>query len=80
MQTRKIDLTTTSISLQELLSIVREGREILLVEGDEPLARLTPAEHGGQARVLGLHANLGPAWTSDDFNAALPAEFWLGEE
>jgi hypothetical protein len=31
-------------------------------------------------RVLGLHAHLGPAWTSDDFDAPLPDDFWLGEE
>jgi hypothetical protein len=29
-------------------------------------------------RVLGL--NKGEIWMSDDFNALLPDEFWLGEE
>ena len=28
-------------------------------------------------RVLGLHQDMG--WISDDFNAPLPDEFWLGE-
>lgn len=31
-------------------------------------------------RILGLHAHLGVAWMSDDFNDPLPDEFWLGEE
>jgi hypothetical protein len=31
-------------------------------------------------RILGLHAHLGEAWMSDDFDAELPDSFWLGEE
>ena len=30
-------------------------------------------------RVLGLHAHLGKAWMSDDFQDELPDSFWLGE-
>jgi len=30
-------------------------------------------------RILGLHAHLGKAWMSDDFQDELPDEFWLGE-
>jgi hypothetical protein len=32
-----------------------------------------------QPRVLGLHAHLGEAWMSDDFQDELPDSFWLGE-
>ncbi len=32
-----------------------------------------------KVRVLGLHAHLGKAWLSDDFNSELPDSFWLGE-
>lgn len=31
-------------------------------------------------RIAGLHAHLGPAWMSDDFNDPLPDSFWFGEE
>ncbi len=31
-------------------------------------------------RVLGLHAHLGEAWMSDDFDDELPDSFWFGEE
>ena len=27
-------------------------------------------------RILGLHAHLGKAWMSDDFDDELPDEFW----
>ncbi len=30
-------------------------------------------------RIIGLHAHLGKAWMSDDFDDELPDEFWLGE-
>lgn len=35
--------------------------------------------HEPKPRVIGLHAHLGKAWMSDDFNDELPDEFWLGE-
>lgn len=31
-------------------------------------------------RIAGLHAHLGKAWMSDDFNEPLPDSFWFGEE
>ncbi len=37
------------------------------------------AQLPSRARVLGLHAHLGKAWLSDDFNDELPDSFWLGE-
>jgi hypothetical protein len=37
------------------------------------------SQHPVKPRVLGLHAHLGKAWLSDDFNDELPDSFWLGE-
>ena len=37
-----------------------------------------PAGPLDQPRIQGL--NPGEAWMSDDFNAELPDEFWLGQE
>ena len=39
-----------------------------------------PPAEPGKPRIPGLHAHLGPTWTSDDFDEPLPDEFWLGEE
>ena len=36
-----------------------------------------PADEPLSPRVLGLHQ--GQGWISEDFNAPLPDEFWLGE-
>ncbi len=38
------------------------------------------SESTDKPRILGLHAHLGKAWMSDDFDDELPDEFWLGEE
>lgn len=36
----------------------------------------TPSPSPDTPRILGLHAHLGSAWMSDDFNAELPDDFW----
>ncbi len=73
-------MTTKTINIQEadfndLLALVREGTEVILMEGDTPLARLTPMEF--DQRTPDLHPG---GWISDDFTDPLPDEFWLGEE
>ena len=74
---RKIDIQSVFPTLQELLAAVKEGTEVLLTEGDIPLARLTPAE-SSSTRTAGLHK--GAIQMSDDFDAPLPDSFWLGDE
>lgn len=74
MLTKTVDVRTTQINLQELLSLVREGTEIVLTEGTTPLARLVPIALSATPRVAGLHN--GAIWTSEDFDEPLPEEFW----
>jgi antitoxin (DNA-binding transcriptional repressor) of toxin-antitoxin stability system len=74
MLTKTVDVQETHTSLQDLLSLVREGTEIVLTEGTTPLARLVPMGGAPVQRVEGLHA--GAIWTSEDFDAPLPEEFW----
>ncbi|MBX3062050.1 MAG: toxin-antitoxin (TA) system antitoxin [Anaerolineae bacterium] len=83
MTTRTIDLAYTSLSLDEILAELQDDQtEILLLRGEKPLARLLPiassSEQGimSSKRIMGLHR--GETWISDDFNDALPDEFWLG--
>ncbi len=79
MSTKTIEIEEAQTQLKELLELAREGTEIILVEGNTPLARLVPVE-AAKPRVLGLHAHLGAAWISDDFNEPLSDNFWLGKE
>ena len=74
MTSQKIDIQNVFPTLQELLTSVKEGKEILLTEGDIPPALLTPAKPVAQ-RTAGLHK--GNIQTSDDFDAPLPDSFWL---
>jgi antitoxin (DNA-binding transcriptional repressor) of toxin-antitoxin stability system len=72
MMTRTIDVGKEPTDVKGLLSLVAEGTEIVLTEGDTPLARLVPIGK----RIAGLHR--GAIWVSDDFDAPLPEEFWVG--
>jgi antitoxin (DNA-binding transcriptional repressor) of toxin-antitoxin stability system len=74
MPTKIVDVRETQTNLQDLLSLVREGAEIVLTEGATPLARLAPIVAPATPRVAGLHA--GAIWTSEDFDEPLPEEFW----
>ena len=78
MVTKKIDIHSSQ-NLLELISQVREGVEILIVDGDKTLAMLRPPEEPLPPRVAGLNEG-SVTWISDDFDDPLPDEFWLGEE
>jgi len=61
----------TPKQLRQLYAYLAERQ----IEANPQVPKSAPAK-----RVLGLHAHLGLAWTSDDFDDPLPDEFWLGEE
>jgi antitoxin (DNA-binding transcriptional repressor) of toxin-antitoxin stability system len=78
MFAKQIDVQVQETTLQELLTLVHEGTEIILTEGDKPVARLTPIETPVKKRRI---PNLHPGgWISDDFRDPLPDEFWTGED
>ncbi len=72
MLTRTIDVGKELPDLLVLLSLVAQGTEVVLTEGDIPIARLVPVGK----RVAGLHA--GAISTSEDFDEPLPDDFWTG--
>ena len=80
MPTRTIDIRDAQPPLSDLLQLMSSGDEVLIVEGDTPLARLVPlADSAARARgkrVPGL--NRGAIWVTDDFDEPLPDEFWTG--
>ncbi len=83
MTTKTIDVREMQPNLDELLSLVGDGTEVILTDGEVPLARLVPlntppANDAARPRIPGLHA--GAIWTSDDFDEPLPDEFWTGTE
>lgn len=74
MLTKTVDVREAQTNLKDLLSLVREGTEIVLTEGTTPLARLVPMTLPSTPRVAGLHT--GAIWTSEDFDEPLPEDFW----
>ncbi len=74
MLAKTIDIRKEQTNLDTLLSLISEGAEVLLTDGDTPVARLVPIEK----RIAGLHS--GAIWASDDFDEPLPDEFWTGNQ
>ena len=74
MVTITVEVKKTDQKLQELLSQVAAGKEVVFTQGDQLVARLVPAGK----RIAGLHA--GSVKTSPDFDAPLPDAFWAGEK
>ena len=62
--------------LKEILSLVGTGLEVIITEGDTPVARLLPIEFTSAARTAGLHK--GAMWSREDFDEPLPEAFWAG--
>lgn len=80
MVAKTVYIEQTQTSLEELLALVREGVEVIVTEGDTPLAKVVPVESKqplSHERTPGLFPG---KWTSDDFDDPLPDEFWFGEE
>jgi antitoxin (DNA-binding transcriptional repressor) of toxin-antitoxin stability system len=75
MVTKIIDLQHDKTELAELLTLIATGAEIILTEGNTPVARLVPYSEPSPSRIPGLHS--GSAWTSQDFNAPLSDDFWV---
>jgi antitoxin (DNA-binding transcriptional repressor) of toxin-antitoxin stability system len=86
MLNKTIDINQVHLSLKELLFLINVDTEIIITEGNKPLARLIPLRETEETktetsstnlRQPGLHA--GTIWTSEDFDEPLPEEFWTGE-
>jgi len=75
MLTKTVDVHGAHTTLKELLPLVTAGGEVILTEGNTPIARLVPISSPTLTpRVVGLHS--GAIWTSEDFDEPLPDEFW----
>jgi prevent-host-death family protein len=77
--TQIVTLKDAQARLAELLTLAQAGNEIIIAEGGLPVARLVSiAEPKRKRRIAGLQR--GKVWTSHDFDAPLPDEFWTGSK
>jgi len=79
MTTQTVTLQEAQTRLAELLTLAQTGNEIIIAEGNKPLARLVPiAGSKPPRRIAGL--DRGKIRMSADFDVPLPDEFWTGEK
>lgn len=78
MPVQTINLDHVEKQLAELLAIVEHNGDVVIAQNGKPIARLASLTPKKKKRIAGL--NRGMIWTSDDFDAPLPDEFWLGKE
>jgi antitoxin (DNA-binding transcriptional repressor) of toxin-antitoxin stability system len=71
------DIRELPARLEESLTILTSGGEVILTEGGVPRARLVPYG-GARPRIPGLHA--GAIQAAPDFDAPLPDDFWAGQQ
>lgn len=77
--TRLVNIDEAKKQLQDLLALASEGNEVIITDKGKLLARLVPiAAAQGKKRIAGL--NRGAVSLSEDFDAPLSDEFWLGQE
>lgn len=76
MAIRTVDLSEAETRLGELVSVARAGGEVIIEEDGAPVARIVPAGFPKKVRVADLQKD--EIWTSDDFDAPLPDDVWVG--
>jgi antitoxin (DNA-binding transcriptional repressor) of toxin-antitoxin stability system len=76
-----INIETSKLQLSDLLDLVRGGNEVIVQEGEMPVAKLIatePTQQKPRRHGSGLFA--GQITMREDFDDELPMSFWLGEE
>ena len=76
MLTKTIDIHTPHISLDDVISLIRQGTEIIMTDANTHLARIIPYFPLRQERRGELHS--GAMIANADFDDPLPDEFWTG--
>lgn len=77
MLTKIIDIRQNQIKLPELISLLQENEEIVITDGNIPVAHLTSI-NDSSLRTPDLYPH--SIIISEDFDEPLPDEFWLGEQ
>jgi prevent-host-death family protein len=72
-----VTIQEAKAQLAELIHLAEQGEEIVIAQDDEPKVKLVPVSPKKiSKRVFGAYR--GQIRMSEDFNAPLPNDFWLG--
>ncbi|NER32564.1 MAG: type II toxin-antitoxin system Phd/YefM family antitoxin [Oscillatoria sp. SIO1A7] len=70
----QLDIAEAGTKLQELLEIARSGEEVVITQGNRPVAKLVPiADKPLSPRQFGSMKDI--IWVADDFDEPLTEEF-----
>jgi len=75
---KTVTVQDAQTQLLKLMSFAVKGNEVIITKDNIPLVRMLPISSTSQPRKAGLSE--GKIWVSDDFDAPLPDEFWIGEK
>lgn len=82
MTDKTVTIEEAQTQLRDLLTLIAQGKEVIIAKGNEPVAKLIPLSPSNvvdsQARIFGEYR--GRIWVSDDFDSPLPDDFWLGSK
>lgn len=75
---KTIELSVHPPSLEAVLEAAAKEAGVTLTKSGQPVAHVIPLPQKPKQRIAPLHP--GAIEMSDDFDAPLPDEFWLGKE
>jgi antitoxin (DNA-binding transcriptional repressor) of toxin-antitoxin stability system len=79
MSIKMIEVQDIHLQWLELMDFIAKGNEVAISKNTQPVARLLPPLPPlPRKRTAGLHK--GAMTISDDFDAPLSDEFWLGKD
>lgn len=73
-----LDIMRLPEAKDTLKALLDAADEIILTDGDVPVARIVPLAKSSRKHLTGLHR--GAMTMHEDFDAPLPDSFWLGQE
>lgn len=76
MPTQTVSIQEAEKRLAELISLAKQGDEIVIAQDERTKVKLVPIPGGVGKRVFGQHR--GMAHMGEDFDEPLPDDFWLG--
>jgi prevent-host-death family protein len=74
---KTVNIHDAKTNLSALIAAVEAGEEVVISRANKPVAKLVPVEKKPKRRQFGLHKG-NVLYISEDFDAPLPDEFWLG--
>jgi prevent-host-death family protein len=74
---KTVNIHEAKTNLSALIAAVEAGEEVIISRANKPVVKLVAVESKPAKRIPGLHKGA-VLYISEDFDAPLPDEFWLG--